>query len=142
MHIKKLLAVFALGLGLTLALLWLLASTFVVAAPEANLTVTKFTDSADGVCDADCSLREAIIAANGNSQENTIELESGTYILSLTTGGSYPQRGDLVVLSILAFTIWGNGPQNTFINANGISRVMYIHEGIPTVVISGVTMYG
>ncbi len=62
MYIKRLLAAFAFGLGLTLALLWSLDATLVVAAPTANLTVTKFTDSA---CDGDCSLREPIIG-DGN----------------------------------------------------------------------------
>ena len=36
-------------------------------APEAGagaLVVTKTADTADGTCDADCSLREAITAAN------------------------------------------------------------------------------
>ena len=32
-------------------------------AHAANLTVTKTADTNDGVCDADCSLREAISAA-------------------------------------------------------------------------------
>ncbi|MCP4540294.1 MAG: CSLREA domain-containing protein [Chloroflexi bacterium] len=142
MHTKKLLTVFALGLGLTLALLWSLEATLAVAAPEANLTVTKFTDSADGTCDGDCSLREAIIVANGNGQANTIELGSGTFILSLTSGSGDPERDDLDVTSNYALTITGNGPQNTFINADGIDRVLYIDDGVPTVVISGVTIYG
>ena len=141
MYSKKLLTAFTLGLGLTLALLWSLDATFAVAAPAANLTVTKFTDSADGACDGDCSLREAIIAASENDQPNTIVLGSGAYVLSLTTG-VYPERGDLDVMSSHALTITGNGPQNTFIDANGIDRVFYIHDESPTVVISGVTMYG
>ena len=33
-------------------------------AQAATFTVTKTADTADGTCDADCSLREAIIAAN------------------------------------------------------------------------------
>ena len=43
-----------------------------VAAPTkpasaTTYTVTKTEDTADGICNADCSLREAIIAANGNA---------------------------------------------------------------------------
>ena len=33
-------------------------------AQAATFTVTKTADTNDGACDADCSLREAIIAAN------------------------------------------------------------------------------
>jgi CSLREA domain-containing protein len=35
------------------------------AANAATWTVTKFTDSNDNVCDADCSLREAVHQASG-----------------------------------------------------------------------------
>jgi CSLREA domain-containing protein len=142
MHTNKLLAAIAFGVGLTLTLLWLLGATFAAAAPSADFVVTKLTDSADGVCDADCSLREAIIAANENDQPNTIELGNGNYVLSLTSGSSEPERDDLNILSSYALTITGNGPQNTFINANGIDGVLYINAGVPTVVISGVTLYG
>ena len=141
MHTKKVLAAFALSLGLSLALLWSMDAMLAIAAPTANLTVTKFTDSADGVCDSDCSLREAVIAAGLDNEDDTIELGSGTYVLTSTVG-VYPERGDLDIMSSYALTITGNGPQNTFINANGIDRAIYIHDGVPTVVISGVTIYG
>jgi fibronectin-binding autotransporter adhesin len=143
MHTKKLLMAFVFGLGMTLVLVWLLGTSLVIAAPTANLSVTKFTDSADGSCDvSDCSLREAIIAANGNSQDNTIELGSGAYALSLTTGGSEPEYGDLDVTSGYALTITGNGPENTIIDAGGIDRVLDLYSAANTVVISGVTIYG
>lgn len=143
MYTKKLLVAFAFGLGMTLVLVGFLGTSPVVAAPTANLMVTKFTDSADGSCDAsDCSLREAIIAANGNGQNNTIELGSGIYILSLTTGGSGPEYGDLDVTSGYALTITGNGPENTTIDADGIDRVLDLYSAANTMVISGVTIYG
>jgi CSLREA domain-containing protein len=143
MYTKKLLMAFVFGLGMTLVLVWFLGTNLVVAAPAANLTVTKFTDSADGSCDAsDCSLREAIIVANGNGQDNTIELGSGTYALSLTTGGSGSEYGDLDVTSGYALTITGNGPENTTIDAGGIDRVLDFHSAANTVAISGVTIYG
>src|SRR5687767_9363348 len=49
-----------------------------VAAPAAitaTLVVTKTTDTADGVCDTDCSLREAIAAANANSDDDLITFD-------------------------------------------------------------------
>jgi CSLREA domain-containing protein len=68
----------------------------------ANFTVTKTADTNDGVCDADCSLREAITAAaNGD----TITVPAGTYNLSL---------GDLNVLVSVAIN--GSGAGSTIIN--------------------------
>jgi CSLREA domain-containing protein len=46
--------------------------TFTGIASSAVLVVTKTADSNDGSCDADCSLREAIVAANTNPGANTI----------------------------------------------------------------------
>lgn len=60
-------------------LLALLASQ----AGAADLVVTKFTDSHDGVCDADCSLREAVHQANMTFEPDRIILQAGTYSLSL-----------------------------------------------------------
>lgn len=56
-HLARLLAVLALlstGVALTLP----------PTASAATFTVTKTIDSKDGMCNSDCSLREAIIAAN------------------------------------------------------------------------------
>ena len=38
---------------------------FSSTAHAANFVVSKIADTADGTCNSDCSLREAIIAANG-----------------------------------------------------------------------------
>ncbi|MEX0684125.1 MAG: choice-of-anchor Q domain-containing protein [Dehalococcoidia bacterium] len=53
------------------------------AGASQALNVTKTADAADGVCDADCSLREAVIAANANPDTNTINVPSGTYVLTI-----------------------------------------------------------
>jgi CSLREA domain-containing protein len=41
-------------------------------AAALTLTVTKTADTNDGACDADCSLREAIVAANAAAGADTI----------------------------------------------------------------------
>src|SRR6476469_358210 len=74
-----------------------------------TFSVTKTADSNDGTCDADCSLREAVAAANNNAGPNTINIPTGTYTLTL---------GSLVVgsASNLNTTLNGTGtPQNTII---------------------------
>ena len=62
------------------------AGSAVIMTPQnaaMTLTVTKFTDSADGRCDADCSLREAITVANQAPGADTITLLPGTYQLTV-----------------------------------------------------------
>jgi CSLREA domain-containing protein len=77
--------------------------------------VTKTADSLDGTCDADCSLREAIIAGNLTPEPDTIQLAAGTYTLTIegdTEDAS--EFGDLDVLNDL--TIAGAGPGATIID--------------------------
>ncbi len=55
------------------------------AAPaRANtFVVTKTADTADGACDADCSLREAISAANASPGADIITVPAGVYALTI-----------------------------------------------------------
>ena len=89
-------------------LAWLaLVFLFVQAAsiPSAfaiDYTVTKTDDTNDGTCDSDCSLREAIVAANTNPGADRVVLGSSqTYTLSLgpfdPAGTLGPGHGDLDV---------------------------------------------
>ena len=61
------------------------AALLTSAAPvrAATLDVTKAADTADGACNGDCSLREAVIAANNTPGADTITLHAQTYVLSL-----------------------------------------------------------
>lgn len=88
-------------------------------AAAATLVVTKLDDADDGVCNADCSLREAIAAANtGDTVSFAVDV----------TGTSTLTMGDLVIdraLSIVgpgqtALTISGGDTQRIFtITSNG-----------------------
>ena len=88
------------------------AGTRGTGAFATDFVVTKTADTADGVCDADCSLREAIIAANAAPGADRIILQSSqTYILTLgpadPSGALVQGSGDLDIVG--ALTIDGNG---------------------------------
>lgn len=79
-------------------------------------TVTKIADTDDGVCDADCSLREAIATApSGYSIEFASPLFDTTQTITLVNGNLYVPNKTL--------TINGKGAQLTIISGNNQSRV-------------------
>ena len=68
----------ARGIDVPSILLIALATT--AAASGATFTVTKTTDTADGSCSiVDCSLREAILAANASPSPDTVVIPAGVY---------------------------------------------------------------
>jgi CSLREA domain-containing protein len=108
----------------------------------ATFTVTKTADSNDGTCDTDCSLREAIIAANTSPDADTIILPAGSY--PLTIGGDNEDSsatGDLDITD--SVTLTGAGATSTIIDADALDRVFDLAGSGPpdiTVAISGVTL--
>src|SRR3990170_1347931 len=131
--------------ALALASLLLLWAT--PHSSAATFTVTKTEDTADGTCDADCSLREAITAANALAGADTITVPLGTY--TLTIEGAFDNSngaGDLDITD--AVTINGvAGAPSTFIEACiapciATDRVFEVVNTIPTTTatISGVTI--
>ncbi|BBP81864.1 hypothetical protein PHLH8_15060 [Pseudomonas sp. Pc102] len=64
------------------------------AAHAADFVVNQTEDSYDGVCDAHCSLRDAISAANAAPGPDRIVLQAQTYRLSLPAGRD--EEGDVV----------------------------------------------
>lgn len=100
-------------------------TTVVALAPSpgqalATFTVTKTADTADGTCDSDCSLREAVMEANTTTAADVIDVPAGLYRLTITgppedTGAS----GDVEVVN--SVTIRGAGIANTVIDAGGMS---------------------
>ena len=110
------------------------------AATAGTLTVTKLTDSNDGSCDADCSLREAIIAANSSPGLDTVSLGAGIHLLSLPgVDENAALTGDLDISDDLV--IEGLGADLTAVDADGIDRVFHILEG-PTVTFMGIAVQG
>jgi len=111
-------------------------------AQAATFTVTKTADSNDGACDTDCSLREAIIAANTTPGADTIILPAGSY--TLTIGGDNEDSGATGDLDITdSVTMTGAGATSTIIDANVLDRVFDLTGSGPpdtTVEISGVTL--
>src|SRR3989344_6403271 len=97
---------------------------FATPAFAATFTVTKTADTNDGVCDADCSLREAIGAANALPGADVITLPAGTYTLSIAgTGEDLNATGDLDITGDL--TINGAG-DTTIIDGAAIDRVLTV----------------
>lgn len=108
-------------------------TAFSVAA--ATFTVTKIEDTNDGVCDADCSFREAVGAANAAVGDDIIDFSSlfdtpQTIVLSL---------GEINISATGALTINGPGAQNLTLDGNLTSRIITMSAG-STVSIDGVRL--
>lgn len=95
--------------------------------------VTKTYDSNDGSCSpSDCSLREAIIAANETFGLDLITVPRGTY--RLTHQGAYEndaQTGDLDILE--SVVINGAGTDQTIIHGVDADRIFDVHAGDVTI---------
>lgn len=107
-----------------------------------TLTVTTFLDEFDGTCDDDCSLRDAIYAANSNSDLSTIILPAGTYALSRVGYDDTGESGDLDIREDTIIS--GAGTEQTLIDAQAFTddRIFDVQNGAE-VTISGLTIsYG
>lgn len=97
-----------------LSVCFLLASQ---AALADTYIVTKAADSNDGACNEDCSLREAIAAANARPGADVIRLKHSFYRLTVHVTG--PNDSDLTIGDTL--TIRGL-PERSTIDANATNR--------------------
>ncbi|MEA2427135.1 MAG: hypothetical protein QOF37_763, partial [Thermoleophilaceae bacterium] len=105
------------------ALLAGLASlAFAGAARADTYTVTGTTDDSGATCAASCSLRAAVLAANGHPGGDTVLLPAGNYPLP---GGALPVTESL--------TIQGDGPAATQIDAQTGDRVIDASAGALTI---------
>jgi predicted outer membrane repeat protein len=113
-----------------------------VASPALanNFVVNNAGDAGDSVCQdatpGDCTFADAIYSSNANTADNdTITFASNITGVSVTAGQIPVTDG---------VYIYGNGPKDTVIDANGTSRILYLNptdSGDP-VTIGGVTLTG
>ena len=90
-------------------------------ANAATWTVTKSTNSNDNVCDADCSLREAVF--NADSGE-TVNFSSSLIGQTITLGGS-----EIVITKRITIDGFLNDPNVAFISGEMTSRIFLIETG-------------
>src|SRR5688572_23777787 len=123
-----------------------LAALPAMPAYAAAITVNTTTD--ENTANANCSLREAIIAANNDMAHNgcsagsgadTITLASGsTYLLSLAGAGT--SLGDLDITDSAGLTIQASGATPAIIDGGDIDRVVDVNLGAGNLTLIGVTI--
>ena len=131
-----------LGLGVALGVAVLLLGP-VGAASATTFNVNATTDGVHGSCGTtpgSCSLRDAIIAANGGSGGDTINVPPGTYDLTVMgSGEDAAATGDLDITKSVTIAGAGAGSGGTTIKGEG-DRVFDIFSGAGAVTISGMAI--
>src|SRR5687768_15185770 len=107
------------------ALGFALLSLSVAEANALTFVVTKTADTNDGSCNADCSLREAVRAANAASGPDTITVPAGQYALTIAGADDVASQGDLDIQTG-SLTINGAGAGQTVVSSAGVGRVFHI----------------
>ena len=112
----------------------LLGWGFVPAVLAADFTVTRTDDPSPGACmPGDCSLREAVIAANNQGGRDTILLSNKAYSLTIPPrfgDFGFTQVGDLDIYDDLTIAGPKGGSSKATIDANGATmgdRAFEIH---------------
>lgn len=98
----------------------------VTFSSAATYTVTKTADTSDGTCDADCSFREAVLAANASADNDTIEFAAMFDTpQTITLGGS-----EIMILSNGSLAINGPGAHLLTLDGNNTSRIISTSSGV------------
>jgi CSLREA domain-containing protein len=115
---------------------------------QTTIAVDTFADAIDA--NLDCSLREAILAANSNaavdgcpagSDDDLVMLKAGIYTLSIAGQGEQASlTGDLDITATEGLTIQGAGVTSTTIDAGGIDRAFDVHNMLSRVTIRDLTI--
>jgi CSLREA domain-containing protein len=93
----------------------------------ATYTVTKEADTSDGLCNADCSLREAITAANATVDNDVIVFALPFFSSPRTITLSL---GELTVANNGSLTIYGTGANRLTISGNNATRILSTGSGV------------
>jgi CSLREA domain-containing protein len=96
----------------------------------ATLTVTKIEDTNDGVCDADCSLREAVIEAMPGDTVVFSSLFNSPQTITIVNGQITIDKN---------LTITGTGQNLLSLSGNNASRIFFITGSGAVINISGIT---
>lgn len=117
------------SIRLPVLVLPLLGALLIGPALATDFVPTRYDDpSPDGCLADDCSLREAIIAANADtSTPHSIRLSAGTYSLTIPGDDGQALVGDLDLLK--AMTVIGVGATMTTVDATAIERAFHVYSG-------------
>lgn len=100
------------------------AATFDVGLEDDRLNTTPFPNCTTS---SPCSLREAIVMANVNAdQENIINVPAGDYLIEIPGGDDIAEKGDLDIIK--SVTIIGDPNGGTKIINKWFDRVFEIHN--------------
>ena len=101
-----------------------------------TFTVTQTGDAGDGVCDATCTLRDAVLAANASVGDNFIGFSPAVFSTpqTITLGGA-----ELTVANNGTLGINGTGASQLTVSGNNLSRVFSISAGA-NATINGITV--
>jgi CSLREA domain-containing protein len=135
-------------IGLVVLSLALVSAMPVFAGWTAGTTITVSTFDDELNTDGDCSLREALQAANldtgvdacptGSGLDDTVLLPPGQYTLTLSGGNEDGGvTGDLDILQTVRLT--GSGMESTILDGAGLDRVIHI-AGTGNMVIENLTI--
>ena len=112
------------------------ASMFLAVPSNAAATIAVNTTTDELNTDGDCSLREAVRAANSNTAIDActagtgidvITVPAGTYTFALGGADEAAMTGDLDLTE--SVTISGDGARTTIVNANDLDRVFDVKPG-------------
>ncbi len=97
------------------------------SAQAATFTVTKTADSNDGTCDADCSLREAVTAANNATGDDIVNFDATVFGSPQTVSITL---GEIIIGASGTLTINGTGANMLTIDGNLTSRIFKTIAGV------------
>jgi CSLREA domain-containing protein len=103
--------------------------------PLATFVVTKTADTNDGVCNSDCSLREAIDAANAAASDDVIQFDPVVFATAQTLTLPF---GNLKISNNGILTINGPGANLLTLDGQFNSRILAVTTAGATVTINGI----